>query len=56
MSAKGGLMMGTKKVSVLSSPQKRTINFISEKERACKEHKLTGMPQRFRIKKEGSEK
>jgi len=24
MSAKGGLMMGTKKVGVLSSPQKRT--------------------------------
>jgi len=30
MSAKGGLM-GTQKVDVLSSPQKRTITFISER-------------------------
>ncbi len=29
LSAKGGLMMGTKKVGALSSPQKRTnINYI----------------------------
>ncbi len=31
MSAKGGLMMVTKMVGILSSPQKRTIIFISEK-------------------------
>jgi len=29
LSAKGGLMMGTKKVGVLSSPPKRTVIFIS---------------------------
>jgi hypothetical protein len=29
MSAKGGLMMGTKNVGALSSPQKRTVPFIS---------------------------
>jgi len=33
--------MGTKKVGVLSSPQKKTIIFISEKKRTCKEHELT---------------
>ena len=34
--------MGTKKVGVLSSPQKRTITFISKKTRPCEEPKLTG--------------
>lgn len=29
LSAKGGLLMGTKKVGVLSSPRKRTIVLIS---------------------------
>jgi len=31
LSAKGGLMMGTKKVGVLSSPRKRTNLIISKK-------------------------
>jgi len=31
LSAKGGLMMGTKKVGVLSSPQRRTIFIIAKK-------------------------
>jgi len=41
MSVKEWLMMGTKKVGVLSSPQKKTVIFISEKKRTCKEHELT---------------
>jgi len=31
LSAKGGLMMGTKKVGILSSPRKRTIFIIQKK-------------------------
>jgi len=31
LSAKGGLMMGTKKVGVFSSPQKKTISYYIEK-------------------------
>jgi hypothetical protein len=31
MSAKGGLMMGTKKVGALSSPQKRANSIIDKK-------------------------
>ncbi len=31
MSAKGGLMMGTKKVGALSSPQKRANSIIGKK-------------------------
>jgi hypothetical protein len=49
-------MMGTKKVGILSSPQKRTIPYISKKIRVCKEHKLKGIKILDRIKSEGKEK
>jgi hypothetical protein len=36
LSAKGGLMMGTKKVGILSSPPKRTVLNIQEKKSIVK--------------------
>jgi len=52
MSVKEWLMMGTKKVGVLSSPQKKTVIFISEKKRTCKEHELAHLksnPTKYRL-------
>jgi len=41
-SAKEQLMIGTRKVGVHSSLQKKTTAFISRKISACKKHELTG--------------